>query len=90
MQKQGKRLIGAAVLICGTALILGIVLGTRHSNKSNNLKDSAILGSDAVLAKCGALQMYNPGASNALDGTSLIVQVLCLAAQQSMPVLGLQ
>jgi hypothetical protein len=69
MQKQGKRLIGAAVIICGTALILGIVLGTRHSNKSKNLKGSAILGSDAVLAKCGALQMYNSGTSNTLDGT---------------------
>jgi hypothetical protein len=66
MQKQSKRLIGAAVLICGTALIVGIVLGIRHSNK----KGSAILGSDAVLAKCGALQMFSSGTSNTLvDGT---------------------
>jgi hypothetical protein len=71
MQKQGKRLIGAAVLICGTALIVGIVVGTRHSHnkKTRSLKGFAIQGDAAVQAKCGALQMYNSGTSNALDGT---------------------
>jgi hypothetical protein len=69
MHKQNKLLIGAAALICGTVLIVGVVLGTRphRSSTTSNLNGSAVQASGAMTATCGALQRYNSGSSNTLD-----------------------